>query len=93
MHKFKAGDKVLLKSPEGLAKEFGDNWSKKFCVVDSMFSNLGQVVTVRCRDTWGVAPGYTIEEGSWFYFEELFVGTDEELKEISMELSFDDLIK
>lgn len=93
MHKFKAGDKVQLKSPDGLAKEFGDNWRNKFYVVDTMLSNLGQVVTVRCRDTWGGAPGYTIEEGSWFYFEELFVGTDEELKEISIKLSFDDLIK
>lgn len=93
MHKFKVGDKVQLKSPEGLAKEFGDAWSERFCVVDDMLSNLGQVVTVRRCDTWGVAPGYAIEEGPWFYFEKLFIGTDEELKEISIKLLFDDLIK
>lgn len=99
MHKFKVGDVVRLKTVEELNEEFGDDsWEKKFCVMRSMVSeNFGRDVTIAaceffCGDKKNL--GYHLEEGTpWFYCEGLFVDPDEELKEISMELSFDDLIK
>ena len=99
MHKFKVGDVVRLKTVEELNKEFGDDsWREKFFVMQSMvLENFGRDATIVecvrfCDDNKTL--GYHLNEGTpWFYCESLFADTDEELGEITVEISFDDLIK
>ena len=98
MHKFKVGDVVRLKTVKELDEEFGDGWRSSFWVLRSMESqHLGNTVTIRACEYFESSPratGYFIHEDySRFYCEELFVDPNEELTAISMDFSFDDLIK
>jgi hypothetical protein len=98
MHKFKVGDVVRLKTVEELDEEFGDGWRERFWVMQSMvLENFGRDVTImKCVRFWddNKTFGYHLNEGTpWFYCESLFADTDEELEKITVEISFDDLIK
>ena len=99
MHKFKVGDVVRLKTVEELNEEFGDDsWREKFWVMRSMIlENFGRDVTImKCvRFCDGNKTlGYHLNEGTpWFYCESLFAAPDEELGKMTVEISFDDLIK
>ena len=98
MHKFKVGDVVRLKTVEELDEEFGDGWRKRFWVMKSMIlENFGRDVTIMECSYFGDVnntPGYRLNEGTpWFYCESLFAEPDEELESLTVEMSFDDLIK
>ena len=97
MHKFKVGDVVRLKTVKELDEEYR-SWRDNFWVTKSMEDrHLGKHVVIKSQETLGIksSPGYCIVEdvNEFVYFEELFIDPYEEIKAISMEFSFDDLIK